>query len=554
MLIKLSIKNFAVLKELELDFNDGLTVISGDSGAGKSMIIETIKYLYGKRASSEDVRHDTERSIIEGVFDLPQTAKLNALFDVHDIPKDELCIVRREVLQSKKSIIKINSKVVTLTALRDIMREVMMIHSQGSQLDMLDNKRQRYYLDKYIDIESLKTYHDYQTHFQEFRRVHQKLIDLEAKNNTRLEQINIYKDYLEEIELLNLEPDTESKLEEELNYLSNFEKISNQYRALQQLFKGDIAPSGIVFEITENLSGLLPHDKTLEPLYRSIEASYHAINELELKVSDHLSNLDFDEARLNEIQEILQNINRLKRKHNKTYAELLEYRDTLSASIYELENISESMTSLMQEKNVLYEMLEAEAEILHQYRLDNKAELEAGVIEELKALDITHARFEIEVEKGKFSDSGISQIIFNFSPNLGEPLKALNDVASGGELSRVMLAFQTIFARYDNHSLIILDEIDSGVSGVVASKMARKMQAISSDIQTIVISHLAQTVASADHHLFVDKTIVDNRTVSTAKYLTDGEHVEEIARILSGGDITNEALRNAESLIVSQGQ
>ncbi len=552
MLIKLSIQNFAVIRELELDFNDGLTVISGDSGAGKSMIIETIKYLYGKRASSEDVRHDTERSVIEGVFDLPDTAKLNALFDVHDIPKDELCIVRREVLQSKKSIIKINSKVVTLTALRDVMREVMMIHSQGSQLDMLDNKRQRYYLDQYINIESLDTYDSYQRNFHEFRRVHQKLVDLETKNNTRLEQINIYKEYLDEIEQLNLESDTESRLEEELNYLSNFEKISNQYKTLKHLFSRDVTPSSTVFGIQEQLSELIQHDSTLEPLYRNIEAAYHALNELELRVSEHLSNQDFDEARLNEIQQILQNINRLKRKHNKTFSELIEYRETLSSQIYELENISESMTTLMQQKNTLYETLEEEAEILHQFRLDNKAELEKGIIEELQTLDITHARFSIEVEKGKFSGTGISQINFNFSPNVGEPLKLLTDVASGGELSRVMLAFQTIFAKYDNHSLIILDEIDSGVSGIVASKMARKMQAISKDIQTIVISHLAQTVASADHHLYVDKEIVDNRTVSKAKYLNDGEHVEEIARILSGGNITNEALRNAESLIESQ--
>lgn len=351
---------------------------------------------------------------------------------------------------------------------------------------------------------------------------------------------------------MNLESDTESRLEEELNYLSNFEKISNQYKTLKELFSKDVGPSSTVFGIQEQLSELIQHDSSLEPLYRNIEAAYHALNELELRVSDHLSNQDFDEARLNEIQQILQNINRLKRKHNKTYQELIEYRETLSSQIYELENISESMTTLMQQKNTLYETLEEEAEILHQFRLDNKAELEKGIIEELQTLDITHARFSIEVEKGKFGGTGISQINFYFSPNVGEPLKLLTDVASGGELSRVMLAFQTIFAKYDNHSLIILDEIDSGVSGVVASKMARKMQAISKDIQTIVISHLAQTVASADHHLYVDKEIVDNRTVSKAKYLNDGEHVEEIARILSGGNITNEALRNAESLIESQ--
>lgn len=549
VLLNLSIKNFAVLKQLELDFNRGLTVISGDSGAGKSMIIETIKYLYGKRASLDDVRHDTDRSIIEGVFDLPQTAKLDALFEVHDIPKDELCIVRREILQSRKSIIKINSKIVTLTALKDIMNEVMIIHSQGSHLTMLDTKRQRYYLDKFIDIESLDIYKTYQENYESFKRVHNKLVDLEQKNSTRMEQINIYKAYLTELESLELEEGQEDALEEELHYLNNFEKISINLEDIKKQFIGENPPNNVLFTIQEKLLDLIPFDQEYEPLYKSIIDAYHTLNELETKVSDSVSSMDFDRYRLNDIQQQLQEINRLKRMHSKTFDELIEYRDSLSNEIYELENITESLSALVKEKDRLYEETMHAGLELHEYRLKHKHELEMKIIEVLKTLDITHARFEIEAVKGKFSSSGISQITYNFSPNLGEPLKPLIDVASGGELSRVMLSFQTIFAKYDNHSLLILDEIDSGVSGVVASKMAHKMKQISEHTQTIVISHLAQTVASADHHLFVDKTIVDNRTVSVADYLDDRAHIEEIARILSGDNITDEAIKNAESLI-----
>lgn len=549
MLLNLSIKNFAVLKHLELEFNEGLTVISGDSGAGKSMIIETIKYLYGKRASSDDVRHDTDRSVIEGVFDLPQTAKLDALFSVHDIPKEELVIVRREILQSRKSIIKINSKIVTLSALKDIMNEVMIIHSQGSHLAMLDNKRQRYYLDKFIGLETLDIYKEYQKNYESFKSVHNKLLDLEQKNQTRIEQINIYKSYLGELERLELEVGMEDELEKELHYLNNFEKISDNLVQIKNQFAGDQPPNNVLFQIQEYLLDLIPFDKEYEPLFKSIEAAYHTLNELELKVSDSYSTIDFDRNRLNEIQEKLQEINRLKRMHNKTFDELIEYRETLSAEIYELENITESMSSLISEKERLYKATEETGQVLHEYRVEHKDALEKRVIDVLKTLDIKHARFEVDVKVGRFSSSGISQVSFNFSPNLGEPLKPLNDVASGGELSRVMLAFQTLFAKYDNHSLIILDEIDSGVSGIVASKMAGKMKEISGEIQTIVISHLAQTAASADHHLFVDKKIVDNRTVSVARYLESDEHIEEIARILSGDNITDEARRNAESLI-----
>lgn len=549
MLLNLSIKNFAVLKHLELDFNQGLTVISGSSGAGKSMIIETIKYLYGKRASTDDIRYDTNRSVIEGVFDLPETAKLDALFRRHDIPVDELCIVRREILPSSKSMIKINSKVVTLTALRDIMNEVMIIHSQGSHLTMLDNKRQRYYLDKFIELEALDDYKKYVESYQSFKQVHNKLLDLEQKNKTRIEQIDIYKSYLSEIEALELEENSEERLEEELHYLNNFEKISMSLENIKEKFSQENSPNTMLFDIQEKLMDLVPFDQDYEAYFKTIEAAYYTLNDLELKVSDSLSSMDFDRTRLNEIQQQLQEINRLKRKHNKTFDELIEYREELRNDIYSLENITESMSSLVKEKDCLYNETETYGEKLHAYRLKHKHQLEEKVIEILKTLDITHARFEIDVTRGKFSSSGISQITFNFSPNLGEPLKPLNDVASGGELSRVMLSFQTIFSQYNDHSLLILDEIDSGVSGVVASKMATRMKQISEHMQTIVISHLAQTVASADHHLFVDKTVEDNRTVSVAKYLGHDDHIEEIARILSGNNITDEARQNALSLI-----
>lgn len=549
MLLNLSIKNFAVLKQLELDFNQGLTVISGSSGAGKSMIIETIKYLYGKRASTDDIRYDTDRSIIEGVFDLPQTARLDALFRRHDIPSDELMIVRREILPSSKSMIKINSKVVTLTALRDIMNEVMIIHSQGSHLTMLDNKRQRYYLDKFIALDTLDNYVKYVENYESFKQVHNKLIDLEQKNKRRIEQIDIYKSYLSEIEALNLEVNSEESLEEELHYLNNFEKISTSLEVIKEKFSQETSPNTMLFDIQEKLMDLVPFDQDYEAFFKTIEAAYYTLNDLEIKVSDSLNSMDFDRERLNEIQQQLQEINRLKRMHNKTFEELIEYRDELRDDIYSLENITESMSVLVKEKDRLYNETETYGEKLHTYRLEHKHQLEEKVIEILKTLDITHARFEIDVVRGKFSSSGISQIVFNFSPNLGEPLKPLNDVASGGELSRVMLAFQTIFSQYNDHSLLILDEIDSGVSGVVASKMATRMKQISEHTQTIVISHLAQTVASADYHLFVDKIVEDNRTVSVAKYLEHDNHVEEIARILSGNNITDEARKNALSLI-----
>lgn len=277
--------------------------------------------------------------------------------------------------------------------------------------------------------------------------------------------------------------------------------------------------------------------------------SYFIIQELESHITSSIASMDYDEQRLNDIQARLNSINFLKRKYNKTYEELILYMDELDGNIKELENISHSFEKLNSEKEALLDNMEQNANALHNFRNDRKHFLESRIQKELMDLEMNQVDFEIKIKQGKFHQLGYSDIQFMISTNRGEPLKEMNKVASGGEMSRVMLAIKSIFTEYDQQSLLILDEIDTGVSGGVATKMAEKMKILSRGRQVLVISHLPQAAAISDQHLYISKESDRERTITKTEYLTDDDHVYEIARMLSGQDVTEAALLNARSLI-----
>ncbi|TVT29493.1 DNA repair protein RecN [Salinicoccus cyprini] len=549
MLIRLKIKNLAVLKDIELDFDSGLTVISGESGAGKSMIIEAIRYLYGKRASIEDIRYETEGALIEGVFDFPQSDTIRELLAQNDIEEDELYIVRREVMQNRKSIIKINSRMITLGALKDIMDEVVSIHSQSSQSEALEHGKHILYLDRYIDVADRASFGKYQESFEEFRALEAKIKELEYKDKNRVQQLQMYKHQFEELEAMALVPDEEERLEEEISYLDNFEKISNTLSSIQAQLSSEYAPQNMLYDIHSHIDTLSNFDENYKQYGDTVLEAYHLLDELGSRVGSDLSALDYDEESLNVKQSRLSDINSLKRKYNKTLDELIEYRDALAEDIEQLGNIAQSFEALQNRRAQAQKRMEQYAKDLHTFRLEQKHFLENRIKKELNDLDMPGADFEIRVREGAFAPRGYSDVEFLISTNAGEPLKSMNRIASGGEIARVMLALRTIFTESDAQSLLILDEIDTGVSGLVATRMAEKMQLLSKSRQVISISHLPQAAALADHHLYVSKKTADQRTASVAAYLGADDHVYEIARMLSGSDITEAALENAKTLI-----
>ncbi|OFS64210.1 DNA repair protein RecN [Nosocomiicoccus sp. HMSC09A07] len=555
MLLRLNINNFAVLENVELDFYNHLTIISGESGAGKSMLIDALSYLAGKRASMDDIRYDTSGLVLEGVFDFPNTATLNALLEQYNIPVDEVFIVKREIMHNKKSIVKINNQMITLGQLQEIMQEVFTIHTQHKNDELLETSRQIDYLDRYIELYDEEDFKQYQQLFYQYDSIQKRIAELEYKDRNRLEQLELIEHQYNELQLMNFTTETEEDdLEKELEYLMNFENVNEKFEQIKSILDGEISVQSLLYDVVHQLEGITPFDEKYSIYTEKLEESYHLLTELNSQVTNDLSTLEYDEARLNEIQDRLNSINQLKRKFNETFEGLLRLERKLETDINDLKNFSQSYEELINEKEKVFKQLNVYAKKLHDIRLDRKDFLESAIVKELEDLDMKDVQFKIDVKETQFNTLGFSNVEFFITTNKGEPLKPLNKVASGGEVSRINLGLRSIFSMFENQALVILDEIDSGVSGKVATKMAEKMKLLAKTRQVFAISHLPQAAAVADHHLHVYKTVVNDRTVSKAEYLDENEHIEEIARMLSGSTINDAAIKNAKELIKTSKQ
>lgn len=551
MLLRLSVKNFAVLENIEIDFNKGMTVLTGESGAGKSKIIDSIAYLNGKRASQDDIRHGESRAVIEGVFDFSEYVPLNETLEDIGIERDELYIVRREIMNNGKSLIKMNNKMITLNQLKDIMHHVLSIHSQSTHHAVLKKPEQLASLDRYIGLTDEDIFKQYQDDYEAYQEVNTRIEELEYKDRNRLTQLEMLKFQFEEINTMDLKDDEEEELENELEFLSNYENISDSLNQIKSLLVSEYPPQGMLYDISQSLETITRYDASYTSYKDTLMDAYYLLTELNSQVSNDLSSIDYDAERLNLIQGRLNQINQLKRKYTKTYEDLLAFKDELASDINDLENISQSFERLEKEQKRLYKNMETSAQALHQYRQDRKHFLESKLRSELNDLEMPNVQFEIHLKEAHFNELGYTDAEFLISVNKGEPLKPLNKIASGGEVSRVSLALKTIFSDFDSDSLIIFDEIDTGVSGVVAATMVEKMRLLSKQRQVIVISHLPQSAAIANHLLHVEKTNDKERTYSKAWYLDYNEKVEEIARMISGSKITEAARLNAEELLNS---
>src|SRR5699024_9214691 len=335
----------------------------------------------------------------------------------------------------------------------------------------------------------------------------------------------------EEINTMDLKDDEEEELENELEFLSNYENISDSLNQIKSLLVSEYPPQGMLYDISQSLETITRYDASYTSYKDTLMDAYYLLTELNSQVSNDLSSIDYDAERLNLIQGRLNQINQLKRKYTKTYEDLLAFKDELATDINDLENISQSFERLEKEQKRLYKKMETSAEALHQYRQDRKHFLESKLRSELNDLEMPNVQFEIHLKEAHFNELGYTDAEFLISVNKGEPLKPLNKIASGGEVSRVSLALKTIFSDFDSDSLIIFDEIDTGVSCVVADTMVEKMRLLSKQRQVIVNSHLPQSAAIANHLLHVEKNNDKERTYSKAWYLDYNEKVEEIARM-----------------------
>ncbi|PTI42078.1 DNA repair protein RecN [Staphylococcus xylosus] len=552
MLQTLSIKQFAIIDELEVHFGDGLTVLSGETGAGKSIIIDAIGQLIGMRASSNYVRHGEKKAIIEGIFDIDESKEAISILEALDIDIDEdFLLVKREIFSTGKSICRVNNQIVTLQDLRKIMQELLDIHGQHETQTLLKQKYHLQLLDNYAENQYKNLLEQYVITYDQYKAKKKELEDLESADQALLQRLDLLKFQYEEIQEANLVDGEVSQLESDIKRIQNSENLSLALNNAHLTLTDEHAITDRLYELSnqlQSISDILP--EKYDTLKEEVDQFYYTLEDAKHQLYDELTNTEFDEHYLNELEARMNVLNDLKRKYGKDITELIKYQDKLENEINKIENYEESTSQLRQEIESLYEdVIKLGTELSRERRIVAQT-LRDHIVDEIQNLQMKDANLEISFKPLDVPNrEGIEFVEFLISPNKGEPLKSLNKIASGGELSRIMLALKTIFVKTRGQTAILFDEVDSGVSGQAAQKMAEKMKGLAKHIQVICISHLPQVASMSDHHLFINKDSVDDRTTTHVQELSGSERIDEIARMISGASVTDITRQNAKEMI-----
>ncbi|MEC1625073.1 DNA repair protein RecN [Bacillus mojavensis] len=566
MLAELSIKNFAIIEELTVSFERGLTVLTGETGAGKSIIIDAISLLVGGRGSSEFVRYGETKAELEGLFQLDSG---HPVFDVCaeqgiDV-SDEMIVMRRDISTNGKSVCRVNGKLVTIASLREIGRLLLDIHGQHDNQLLMEDENHLQLLDKFTGAEVESALQAYQEGYQRYMKLLKKLKQLSESEQEMAHRLDLIQFQLEEIESAKLELNEDEQLQEERQQISNFEKIfeslQNAYNALRSE-QGGLDWVGMASSQLEDLSDI---NEPLQKLSESVSNSYYLLEDATFQMRNMLDELEYDPERLNFIEARLNEIKQLKRKYGATVEDILEYASKIEEEIDQIENRDSHLQSLKQELDSVGKDVAVEAANVSRIRKTWAKKLADEIHRELKSLYMEKSTFDTEfkvrtatrgeeapVVNGQpvqLTEQGIDLVKFLISTNTGEPLKSLSKVASGGELSRVMLAIKSIFSSQQDVTSIIFDEVDTGVSGRVAQAIAEKIHKVSMGSQVLCITHLPQVAAMADTHLYIAKELKDGRTTTRVKPLTKQEKVAEIGRMIAGVEVTDLTKRHAKELL-----
>lgn len=552
MLQSLSIKQFAIIDTLDIQFSDGLTVLSGETGAGKSIIIDAIGQLIGMRASSEFVRHGEKKAIIEGIFDIDDAKDAIRQLETLGIDiNEDFLIVKRDIFSSGKSIYRINNQTVTLQDLRQVMQSLLDIHGQHETQSLLKQKYHVELLDRYADGEYIEELQQYAQSYEQHQEKIKELEALESADQALLQRLDLMKFQYDELKEAQLKEGEIEQLEIDIKRIQNSENLSLALNAAYVTLTDEHAITDRLYTLSselQNVNQILP--ETFEKLKEEVDQFYYTLEDAKHQIYEEINQTEFDEQYLNELESRMNLLNNLKRKYGKDISDLMIYQEKIADEINKIENYEESTSKLREEIQQLSQQVQEDGEKLTKARRIVARQLRDRIVNEIQYLQMKDANLEISFKPYETPQKdGLERIEFLISPNKGEPLKSLNKIASGGELSRIMLALKSIFVRAHGQTAILFDEVDSGVSGQAAQKMAEKMKDIASVIQVICISHLPQVASMSDHHLYISKHEKDDRTTTTVRELTGDARIDEIARMISGATVTELTRQNAKEMI-----
>lgn len=550
MIKKLSVSNYTLIDELHIDFSAGFSVITGETGAGKSIILGALSLILGQRADFKSLRRSDEKAVIEGVFDIA-SYHLRDFFDENELDYDEgECILRREILPSGKSRAFINDTPVSLAQLKTLGEQLIDIHSQHQNMLLADSRFQLRVVDTMAGDAALLA--DYREHYRRWRERLQAYTRLQEENRSGREEEDYLRYQLAQLDEAHLQEGEQEELEAELQTLQHAEEIKNDLAVLQEFLHAE--ETGVVSLLNATLSRM----RALSRLYPEVdewagrlESDYIDLKDIASTVDRSQENLNMDPERLAWVENRLDTYYSLQQKHRlASAAELLALRDSFAERLTRIENYDEELAALKHEVDEAESQVRNLAEQLTRVRRQSAANISSTLTERVKPLGMPHLQFEIEVSpRPQFDETGGDAIRFLFSANKNQPLQPVSEVASGGEISRLMLSLKALVAHAMALPTIVFDEVDTGVSGEIADKMARIMRDMSRCMQVISITHLPQVAAWGQTHYRVYKSDTATATATHLVRLTDSERVEEIARMLSGSSLTAAALDNARELL-----
>ena len=548
MLLNLHVRNLALIEDIEVDFGPGLNILTGETGAGKSILLGSVQLILGARAKKEMIRQGREWASVELLFrpDHPRTEEALKALDIQ--PEEGQVILSRKITDTR-SICRINGETCTVAQMKAAAGCLLDIHGQHEHQSLLYEDRQLWILDSYAGKADQEASEKVKDAYREFQRSREELDALCMDETKRAREISFLEFEISEIGNANLSPGEDEMLEKKFRKLENARKIAETLQEVHQLSGSEEGAGDLLGSASRELSRVTRYDDGLSELLETLEGASSLLDDFNRSLSSYMDSLVFDEEELYETEQRLTLINNLKLKYGGSISGILEYKDAQTKKLENLQKYEENLAAAKKRVEKAEKRLKENCAVLSGIRKEASKKLEKAVQDGLKDLNFLDNRFEIRFSSGKTcTGNGWDQISYEIATNPGEPLKPLKDVASGGELSRIMLVIKAILASRDEMETLIFDEIDTGISGRTAQKVSEKMEEIGRHRQVIAITHLPQIAAMADRHFEIEKHAGEDGTVTQIHPLEGDGIRKELARLLGGGDLNAAALLNAEEL------
>lgn len=550
MLKELKIENLAIIEKVDLEFENGLIVLTGETGAGKSIILNGINLLIGEKASAEMVRDGEEALLAQGVFSV-NSEQEEELQEMGIEIEDKEVIVRRQIDKNGKGKAFVNNIRVPMSSLKEIMGTLVDIVGQHSHQMLLNKSNHLKLLDRFLGEKGLELKRKLEIYYNDYSSVDRRIQDIEKNKKNLIEKKEFYQYQLDEIDKINLKIGEDEKLEEEYKKLFNSGKIKEKLSITEENLKdGELNALTIIYNSRKNLESIAKYGKEFQENLERLERVYYDLQDCVDSIRDLNNDIECDDKRLEKVISRLDSINRLKSKYGEEIEEVLTYRDIIFEKLQLLDESSFQVKKLEKEREDSREKYYKIAQQLSKLRKEKAGLIERNLKKELKELNMSEAEFKIDfLEEKGMTSQGIDQVEFLISTNIGQGLKPLWKVASGGEVSRIMLAIKVIFSKVDNIPILIFDEIDTGVGGETVRKIADKLKEIGENTQVMSITHSPAIAAKANQQFFIEKKLVENKTVTHVKKLKDEGRVLEIARMLAGKNMTEAVIEHAKELL-----